>query len=338
MDIQKITLEKYIPYNSYENNLLYLNTHTNSIVLLKIYDLSSKLLVTKLKKLGDDKINFPTIELILNKDEKLYVLQEYISGMTLTDYINKNKIDTLKIKYILNTLIAIIQILHDEDIIHRDIKPDNIIIDLSNNIYLIDYDISRVYDKQKTYDTTKFGTEHFAPPEQFGFSQTNYKSDIYALGMTLKVIVNEKNTDFIIDNLITNMTHFDPNKRLNLDQIKYYLNHSQKYKFQILPFYIKKSFIKTVVCNLLLLIFSYAITDVLYESMTEENILLNYDNYLVWLIFTAILIKYTLDYMLTLKFIHNIKSKVIKWSVLYFIVAFPVVILLEIFVYLSFLF
>ncbi|HZW04074.1 MAG TPA: protein kinase, partial [Anaerolineaceae bacterium] len=70
-------------------------------------------------------------------------------------------------------------------IIHRDIKPQNIIVDEQGKITLIDFGISRIYDETAQEDTYNFGTRHYAAPEQYGFSQTDCRSDIYSLGVLL---------------------------------------------------------------------------------------------------------------------------------------------------------
>lgn len=69
-------------------------------------------------------------------------------------------------------------------VIHRDIKPENVIMDSAGNPVLIDFDISRTVS-EKDQDTTIGGTTGYAPPEQYGFSQTDSRADIYALGMLL---------------------------------------------------------------------------------------------------------------------------------------------------------
>ncbi|MDD2637131.1 MAG: serine/threonine-protein kinase, partial [Bacteroidales bacterium] len=74
---------------------------------------------------------------------------------------------------------------HTPSIIHRDIKPQNIVIDHNGKFKLIDFGISRVYKKEAMADTVFVGTQEFSPPEQYGFSQTDCRSDIYSLGVVL---------------------------------------------------------------------------------------------------------------------------------------------------------
>ena len=82
--------------------------------------------------------------------------------------------------------------LHECGIIHRDIKPANLILqnpELPESLYLIDFDAARLISGHKATDTALLGTRGYAPPEQYGFSQTDARSDIYALGCTFKEIL-----------------------------------------------------------------------------------------------------------------------------------------------------
>lgn len=76
-----------------------------------------------------------------------------------------------------------LQLLHAHGIIHRDIKPANIMISFDGSLKIIDFDISRFSSADAPHDTTILGTAGFAAPEQFGFTQTDNKSDIYAAGV-----------------------------------------------------------------------------------------------------------------------------------------------------------
>ncbi|MGN0163081.1 MAG: serine/threonine protein kinase [Candidatus Ornithomonoglobus sp.] len=72
--------------------------------------------------------------------------------------------------------------LHKNGIIHRDIKPSNVMLTDDGVIKLIDLDISRTYKGYRGKDTQYIGTDGYAPPEQYGFAQTDERSDIYAIG------------------------------------------------------------------------------------------------------------------------------------------------------------
>lgn len=84
-------------------------------------------------------------------------------------------------------LCALLSVLHglDPPVVHRDIKPENIILGGDGSVRLIDYGIARRYEPDKSGDTRFMGTEGTAAPEQYGFAQTDERTDLYALGMTL---------------------------------------------------------------------------------------------------------------------------------------------------------
>ena len=82
--------------------------------------------------------------------------------------------------------------LHNKNIIHRDITPNNVMVDYEGNIKLIDFNISRERKQSASRDTTVMGTAGYASPEQFGFTQTGFGADIYAMGVLLNFMLTGK--------------------------------------------------------------------------------------------------------------------------------------------------
>jgi serine/threonine protein kinase len=120
-------------------------------------------------------------------DAMLCVVREYAEGMPLNQFVQGS---TISVSQLLSLGVQLCDILHylhghTPPIIHRDIKPQNIIINENGKIKLIDFGISRIYDKGAKSDTVCFGTMGFSPPEQYGFSQTDCRSDIFSLGVVL---------------------------------------------------------------------------------------------------------------------------------------------------------
>lgn len=96
---------------------------------------------------------------------------------------------------------------------YNPIKPSNVLIAPDGHIRLIDLDASRYYDDSKDSDTRYLGTKGYAPPEQFGYSQTNATADIYSLGVTLKNVLGEKAEKRKFSRIIRKCTEFDPKNR-----------------------------------------------------------------------------------------------------------------------------
>ena len=122
------------------------------------------------------------------------VLREYVEGISLEEFVRENRLTEEVITDIAVELAKNMQVLHNLDpvVIHRDIKPQNIIIKKDGSIALIDFGISRVYKKDVESDTVFYGTENFAPPEQYGFMQTDIRSDIYSFGIVLSWLITGK--------------------------------------------------------------------------------------------------------------------------------------------------
>ena len=122
-------------------------------------------------------------------DEKgFYVIEEYIKGKTLDRYMEDVDEDPEERERIIYEILDAVEFLHlaPSPIIHRDLKSDNILIDKNGKVYVIDYDAAKVFKSGETKDTELIGTIGIAAPEQYGFSQSDQRTDIYALGLLIK--------------------------------------------------------------------------------------------------------------------------------------------------------
>ena len=81
--------------------------------------------------------------------------------------------------------------LHEKGIVHRDLTPRNIMITAESKAVIIDFGISRFRKADKTADTQILGTQGFAAPEQFGFSQTDSRADIYSIGVLMNYMLTQ---------------------------------------------------------------------------------------------------------------------------------------------------
>ena len=120
-------------------------------------------------------------------------LCEFVFGNNLDKIVyNKMGVDPKIAEKWMVQLCSGVESLHNRNIIHRDITPNNVMIDYEGNIKLIDFNISREKKQSASRDTTVMGTAGYASPEQFGFTQTGFGAHIYAMGVLLNFMLTGK--------------------------------------------------------------------------------------------------------------------------------------------------
>lgn len=119
--------------------------------------------------------------------EMLCIVRSYAQGKSLAELVADGPLGQARTLAIGIQLCEILGYLHGQKppIIHRDIKPENIIVNEHGLVTLIDFGISRAFNEAGEADTLCFGTRHYAAPEQYGFAQTDPRSDIFSLGVLL---------------------------------------------------------------------------------------------------------------------------------------------------------
>ncbi len=124
-------------------------------------------------------------------DEYLCVVRDYIEGITLDCYVAQKDLNTAEVISIGVQLCDILIYLHRQNppVIHRDIKPQNIIIDKDGKITLIDFGIARKYYEDSDHDTFIAATFWYAAPEQYGYAQSDIRSDIFSCCSVLQFAV-----------------------------------------------------------------------------------------------------------------------------------------------------
>lgn len=155
--------------------------------------------------------NIPTINEIFYDGTDTIIIEAYILGHT-ADTVNFSKKQLLKL---ISNICNSVADLHSINILHRDIKPLNIIVTSEYDAYLIDFGIARFYTEGIASDTTQLGTKGFAAPEQYGFQQTDFRSDIYSIGKTIEEIVKGSSISWDLKKLIAKATAFDPKNRFS---------------------------------------------------------------------------------------------------------------------------
>ncbi len=136
-----------------------------------------------------DHPNLPKVNDFFIESGKLYLVMDYIDGRTLQDVLEASPgpLPEAQVLEWAGQLCEVLDYLHrcTPPIIFRDLKPGNIMLDKSNRVKLIDFGVARLFKTGQARDTANFGTAGYAPPEQYGKGQTDGRSDIYALGVTL---------------------------------------------------------------------------------------------------------------------------------------------------------
>lgn len=128
--------------------------------------------------------HLPRIEAVEAHNGRVYVLEEYIHGDRLDEILACGSLSEQQAGQIIVQLCSALNALHSLGIVHRDIKPENVIL-RGNDAVLIDFDVSRLIKSTQSKDTQVMGTTGYAAPEQYGFSQTDARADVYALGVLL---------------------------------------------------------------------------------------------------------------------------------------------------------
>lgn len=172
----------------------------------------------------------PQIYECMEDDGTLYLIEEYIQGISLETYMEQfgclDVDDACRVvEYLCRTLTKLHG--HVPPIIHRDIKPANVMLqgDFKKgqgivSVYLIDFNTARVYEAGRNQDTELIGTRGFAAPEQYGFLQSDARTDIYGIGVLFNYMLCGRLLKDGIDDwnpgcsgVISKATQIDPEKR-----------------------------------------------------------------------------------------------------------------------------
>lgn len=116
-----------------------------------------------------------------------YIVMEYVDGLDLKEYIKENKpIAYKKVIEIMDQILSAMALAHKHNVIHRDLKPQNILMDKNSNIKIVDFGIATALNHSTlTQTNTAMGSVHYMSPEQARGSVSTKQSDIYSLGIIL---------------------------------------------------------------------------------------------------------------------------------------------------------
>jgi serine/threonine protein kinase len=172
--------------------------------------------------------NMPRIVDIFESKVCLIVIEECIAGKTLAKILEDGPMSLEQTVYVAKNVCRILDELHSLDvpIIHRDIKPSNIMIAGDSEVYVLDVNVAKWYDSEKSDDTRYMGTQFYAAPEQVGFGlySSSPKTDIYAVGMMLNVMLTgefpkEKKAEGPIWDIINRCISLDADNRYTAKEL-----------------------------------------------------------------------------------------------------------------------
>jgi serine/threonine protein kinase len=128
-----------------------------------------------------------------SQDGHYFVVEEHIIGITLEEYITHNLPDEERVLVWAFSLCNVLEYLHKNNIIFRDMKPSNILLTHQGTLKLVDFGIARYYKEGRETDTILLGTPGYAAPESYGITQSDRRSDVYSLGATLYFLLTGDN-------------------------------------------------------------------------------------------------------------------------------------------------
>ncbi len=138
-----------------------------------------------------EQANLPRVYETEEYEGECFAYYEYIEGETLEDIVHEGTYTIAQAEEWMEQLCAAMGALHAMQpcVVHRDIKPENIIISNGGVLKLIDLGAARLFKDGKPCDTEQIGTRGYAAPEQYGFNQSDARTDIYAAGTVLHVLM-----------------------------------------------------------------------------------------------------------------------------------------------------
>ena len=161
------------------------------------------------------------------RTEEYIVLEEYIPGDTLAMLLQSGALPPNVVRRISMQICSGLYVLHSLGWVHRDIKPENVMI-RGDDAVLIDFDAARSFvpgkgeegENVRNQDTRILGTVGYAPPEQYGISETDYRADIYAMGILMNEMLTGAHPSQTLaegrwGRIISRCTMIQPDKRYN---------------------------------------------------------------------------------------------------------------------------
>lgn len=239
MPISESVLNKYeilTPFDHNENVFLVKDRETKELFVEKVISIHNPDLYLQMKEHPLEGV--PRIYGIYSENGKTIIIEEYIHGLNLMQMtMNNGCWEEKKVVSLIDSLCHILDQLHrmDPPVIHKDIKPGNLILNQESRLYLIDFNISREVNPNSAVDTMPMVSPHFSAPEAYGFGQSDARSDIYSIGATMHYLLTGgylKETTYQgpLKGIINKCTMMDPESRYqSVNELKKDLEERGKY-------------------------------------------------------------------------------------------------------------
>ncbi len=211
--------QEIAPIGKYKNIWLVLDRDTGKIYVRKCLETFNQEVYERVAGLHN--VHIPAIAAWKLEAGRFWLIEEYINGETLEERLNRGISFTREEAVgIVRQVCEALACLHNQEppVIHRDVKLSNIMISHDGIVKLIDYNAARLYEKGQNQDTRLIGTEAYAAPEQFGFAQTDARTDIYALGVVFNYLltgghIKDRIAEGDCGAVIRKCTQMDPKQR-----------------------------------------------------------------------------------------------------------------------------
>ncbi len=135
--------------------------------------------------------HLPQVYDVIDTEDGQTVLEEHIDGVNVAALAECGRIRYRQAKKILQGVCHALSVLHQNGFIHRDVKPENVLVGKDGRVVLVDLNISRKVTAARR-DTVIMGTVGYASPEQLGLTQSDARTDVYACGVLLNVMLTGK--------------------------------------------------------------------------------------------------------------------------------------------------
>lgn len=217
--------KKIADISTHKNVCLVQHVENNRIFVKKEQKVYCREVYEYLKACNNPHI--PRIFECVEADGRLIIIEEYIQGESLAMHLEEKGVYTLEeVCRFMITICDVLEQLHQlqRPVIHRDLKPENIIIQENGYLKIIDFNTAKQYEEGRESDTVIIGTRKYAAPEQFGFRQSDVRTDIYAMGVMMNYLLTKKYPDelcynspkygkFSMSSIINKCIEFSPDNR-----------------------------------------------------------------------------------------------------------------------------